>query len=280
MSSTAEVVNLSEHPQIAEPAEDATEVTEQSMRALSETLFKKMNSMLKVMKNAEYRHMTNNSLPHETIRQVLSILHSFDCAKDSSWLMRALRDQVLIYVRSLSNRYARMEDEEKVRLARALTFEAFRRHLQTPLDEAGKRKFALMVEIGELTEHDDTNFFFHGCSMFLPQGSITVEKLRAGYEECVGWHELRSRASRMALFEMQGFLRLTSMSTDLRISQIVNQYRALEPAYVEAERVAAAMLASEAEAPAAAEAQAAEVAAAEAVAAEAAVVPEAMAIEP
>ena len=159
MSSTAEVVNLPEHPQTAEPAEDATEVTEQSMRALSETLFKKMNSMLKVMKSAEYRHMTNNSLPHETIRQILSILHSFDCAKDPSWLMRALRDQVLIYVRSLSNRYARMEDEEKVRLARALTFEAFRRHLLTPLDEAGKRKFALMVTIGELTENDDTNFF-------------------------------------------------------------------------------------------------------------------------
>ena len=280
MSSAAEEINLSEHPQIAEPAEDVTEVTEQSMRALSETLFKKMNSMLKVMKNAEYRHMTNNSLPHETIRQILSILHSFDCAKDPSWLMRALRDQVLIYVRSLSNRYPRMEDDEKVRLARALTFEAFRRHLLTPLDEAGKRKFALMVTIGELTENDDTNFFFHGCSMFLPRGSITVEKLRAGYEQCVGWHELRSRASRMALFEMQSFLRLTSMSTDLQIFQAVDQYRAREPAYVEAERVAAAMLASRAEAPAAAEAQAAEVAAAEAVAAEAAVVPEAMAIEP
>ena len=279
MSSTAEVVNLSEHPQIAEPAEDATEVTEQSMRALSETLFKKMNSMLKVMKSAEYRHMTNNSLPHETIRQILSILHSFDCAKDPSWLMRALRDQLLIYVHSLSNRYAKMEDDEKVRLARALTFEAFRRHLET-LGDAGKRKFALMVTIGELTENDDTNFFSYGCSMFLPQGSITVEKLRAGYEECVGWHELRSRASRMALFEMQSFLRLTSMSTDLQIFQIVDQYRALEPVYVEAERVAAAMLASRAEAPAAAEAQAAEVAAAEAVAAEAAVVPEAMAIEP
>ena len=279
MSSAAEVVNLSEHPQIAEPAEDVTEVTEQSMRAQIDALFKKMNSMLKVMKNAEYRHMTNNSLPHETSRQILSILHSFDCAKDPSWLMRALRDQLLIYVRSLSNRYAKMEDDEKVRLARALTYEAFRRHLET-LNAAGKRKFALMVTIGELTESDDTNFFFHGCSMFLPRGSITVEKLRAGYEECVGWHELRSRASRMAQFEMQGFLRLTSMSTDLQITQIVNQYRALEPAYVEAERVAAAMLASRAEAPAAAEAQAAEVAAAEAVAAEAAAVPEAMAIEP
>ena len=136
MSSAAEVVNTSEHPQIAEHAED---VTEQSMREQVDTLFKKLNSMLKVMKNAEYRHMTNNSLPHETIRQILSILHSFDPAKDSSWLMRALRDQVLIYVRSLSNRYANMEDDEKVRLARALTFEASRRHLETPLDVAGKR---------------------------------------------------------------------------------------------------------------------------------------------
>ena len=116
--------------------------------------------------------------------------------------------------------------------------------------------------------------------MFLPRGSITVENLRAGYDACTGYHELRSRATYMAQFEMQTFLRLTSMSTDLQITQIVNQYRALEPAYVEAERVAAAMLASEAEAPAAAEAQAAEVAAAEAVAAEAAAVPEAMAIEP
>ena len=280
MSSAAEEINLSEHPQIAEPAKNVTEVTEQSMRALSETLFKKMNSMLKVMKNAEYRHMTNNSLPHETIRQIISILHSFDCAKDPSWLMRALREQVLIYVRSLSNRYPRMEDDEKVRLARALTFEAFRRHLQTPLDEAGKRKFALMVTIGELTENDDTNFFFHGCSMFLPRGSITVEKLMRGYDECVGYHELRSRASHMAQFEMQSFLRLTSMSTDLQITQIVNPYKTPEPSLVEAERVAAAILASEAEAPAAAEAQAAEVAAAEAVAAEAAVVPEAIAIEP
>ena len=45
MSSTAEEINLSEHPQIAEPAKNVTEVTEQSMRALSETLFKKMNQL-------------------------------------------------------------------------------------------------------------------------------------------------------------------------------------------------------------------------------------------
>ena len=34
MSSTAEEINLSEHPQTAEPAENVTEVTEQSMRDL------------------------------------------------------------------------------------------------------------------------------------------------------------------------------------------------------------------------------------------------------
>ena len=119
--------------------------------------------------------------------------------------MRALRDQLLIYVRSLSNRYTRMEDDETVRLARALTCEAFRRHLET-LNTAGKRKFALMVTIGEMTEGDDTNFFFHGCSMFLPRGSMTVENLRAGYGACTGYHELRSRASYECQFEMQTFV--------------------------------------------------------------------------
>ena len=86
--------------------------------------------------HAEVRHMYNNILPHETIRQILSILDGYDVAGDVTWVMRSLRDQLLIYIRSLSIRYPRMQTDEKIRLARAVTYEALRRHVQ-PLTAAG-----------------------------------------------------------------------------------------------------------------------------------------------
>ena len=97
----------------------------------------------KVMAHAEKRHMSNNILPHETIRQIMSILHSFDAWGDVTWPMRSMRDQLLIYTRSLSIRYPRMEIDEKFRLAKQVVYEAFKRHVEST-NAAGLRKFRFM----------------------------------------------------------------------------------------------------------------------------------------
>ena len=160
MSSVAENVNVAGTLGIAEHAED---VTEQQLSAVVEAVLSKLDKLSKgfgdlsnTSAHAEVRHMYNNILPHETIRQIMSILDGYDVAGDVTWVMRSLRDQLLIYIRSLSIRYPHMQADEKIRLARAVTYEALRRHVQ-PLNAAGERKYELMRSVGELTETNDTH---------------------------------------------------------------------------------------------------------------------------
>ena len=47
----------------------------------------------------------------------------------------------------------------------------------------------------------------------------------------------------MAQFEMQTFLRLTSISTEFEITQLINNFKVLEPSFVEADALAAQVLA-------------------------------------
>ena len=99
--------------------------------------------MHKVMANAERRHMSNNILPHEVIRQIQIILDSFDFWGDITWPLRSMRDWLLVYIRSLSIRYPRMKIDEKFRLAKQVVYEAFKRHVEST-NAAGLRKFRFM----------------------------------------------------------------------------------------------------------------------------------------
>ena len=167
MSSVAENVHVAETPEIAEHAEDVAEqqlsAARPSILGKLDKLSKGVTDLSKTLAHAELRHMYNNCLPHETIRQILSILDGYDPAGDVTWVMRSLRDQLLTYIRSLSIRYPHMQADEKIRLARAVTYEGLRRHVE-PLNAAGERKFELMVSVGELIEADDTHPLFLGCA--------------------------------------------------------------------------------------------------------------------
>ena len=139
-----------------------------------------MKSILKVLGHSERRHMSDNLMPHELIRQILTVLDSFKIWGDCTWPLRQMRDWLLTYIRSLRLRYPRMEIDEITRLAKQVVYEAFKRHVEST-NRAGLRRFTWLVTQCELIEGDDTPDYFIGCSLFLPQGSITVEGLKAGW---------------------------------------------------------------------------------------------------
>ena len=282
MSSVAATVDINEQPRIPEELEENEDAGQpvnnedagrlvanedagpQSQSVRLDQTKKIMQDVLRVLANAERRHMANNIMPYETIRQIQSILDSFKTWGDVKWPMRYMRDQLLIYVRSLSIRYPRMESDEKFRLAKQVAYEAFKRHVEST-NAAGLRKFSFMVTICELIEGNDTSDFFIGCSLFLPIGTITAEKLKEGWAEghWPNYDLLRSRASTEAMFEMQTFVTITSPMTESAIAENTRRFRESEPELLRADAAAAATAAAEAAAAAetAAAAEAAEAAA-------------------
>ena len=290
MSSVAATVDINEQPRIPEELEENEDAGQpvnnedagrlvanedagpqsQSVRLDQTNMI--MQDVLRVLANAERRHMAMNILPYETIRQIQSILDSFKTWGDVKWPMRYMRDQLLIYVRSLSIRYPRMESDEKFRLAKQVVYEAFKRHVEST-NAAGLRKFSFMVTICELIEGNDTSEFFIGCSLFLPRGAITAEKLKEGWAEghWPNYDLLRSRASTEAMFEMQTFVTITSPMTESALAENKRRFRESEPELLRADAAAAATAAAEAAAAAETDSWAA--------AAESQTVPETAAVE-
>ena len=133
------------------------------------------------------------------------------------------------------------------RLAKAVVYEAFKRHVEST-NAAGLRKFRFMVSICELIEGDDTSDYFRGCSLFLPQGSITVEGLKAGWGTWENFRLLRQRASTEAMCEMQTMLSLSTPATENTIALNLRTYLQHEPAALRADAAAAAREAAEAQA--------------------------------
>ena len=125
------------------------------------------------------RHMAINTVPHETIRQVLSILDGYMVSGDVYWPVMQLRDEANMYFRSLSSRYQNMKSDEKARLTNTVMYEGFRRHA-VDLDAAGVAKFDFIVKIGEYIENDEVPERHLCCAILLPRGSFTVSKLRNG----------------------------------------------------------------------------------------------------
>ena len=139
-----------------------------------------MKKVLKVLGHSEVRHMSDNFMPHELIRQILTVLDNFNVFGDPTWPLRQMRDWFLTYIRALRFRYPSMDIDEITRLAKQVVYEAFKRHIEST-NRAGLRRFTWLVTQCELIEGDDTPDYFIGCSMFLPQGSITIEALKAGW---------------------------------------------------------------------------------------------------
>ena len=297
MSSVAATVDINEQTRILEELEENEDAGQpvnnedagrlvanedagpQSQSVRLDQMKKIMQDVLRVLANAERRHMANNIMPYETIRQIQSILDSFKTWGDVKWPMRYMRDQLLTYVRSLSIRYPRMESDEKIRLAKQVAYEAFKRHVEST-SVAGLRKFTFLVTICELIEGNDTSEFFIGCSLFLPRGTIAVEKLKEGWAEghWPNYDLLRSRASTEAMLEMQTFVTITSPMTESAIAEHTRRFRESEPELLRADAAAAATAAAEA-ATAAAEAAAAAETDSWAAAAESQTVPETAAVE-
>ena len=116
MSSVAATVDINEQTRILEELEENEDAGQpvnnedagrlvanedagpQSLSVRLDQMKKIMQDVLRVLANAERRHMANNILPYETIRQIQSILDSFKTWGDVKWPMRYMRDQLLIYV--------------------------------------------------------------------------------------------------------------------------------------------------------------------------------------
>ena len=233
-----------------------------------------MKRVLKVLGHSEVRHMSDNFMPHELIRQILTVLENFNFSGDPTWPLRQMRDWFLTYIRALRHRYLGMDIDEITRLAKQIVYEAFRRHVESNTPRK-LRKFTWLVTQCELIEADDTpDYFRPRCSLFLPQGSITIEALRAGWGTWENFRLLRQRASIEAMCEMQTILSLSTPATENTIALNLRTYQQHEPAALRADAAAAAREAAEAQAAAyeAALAEAAE-------AAQAAAVPETAAVE-
>ena len=234
-----------------------------------------MKKVLKVLGHSEVRHMSDNFMPHELIRQILTVLENFNISGDPTWPLRQMRDWFLTYIRALRHRYLGMDIDEITRLAKQIVYEAFRRYVEVNTPRK-LRKFTWLVTQCELIEADDTPEYFRPrCSLFLPQGSITIQALRAGWGTWENFNLLRQRASIEAMCEMQTVLSLSTPATENTIALNLRTYQQHEPAALRADAAAAAREAAEAQAAAdeAALAEAAE-------AAQAAAVPETAAVEP
>ena len=131
--------------------------------------------------------------------------------EDAGLQLLSVKLDLLNYeIQSLSIRYPRMESDEKFRLAKQVVYEAFKRHIEST-NRAGVRRFTWLVTQCELIEADDTPEYFRPrCSLFLPQGSITIQALRAGWGTWENFNLLRQRASIEAMCEMQTILSLST----------------------------------------------------------------------
>ena len=86
--------DVEEHVILGQPVNNA-DAGLQSLSVELDEMTEIMKNILKVLGHAERRHMSNNILPHETIRQIQIILDSFTIWGDCTWPLRSLRDWLL-----------------------------------------------------------------------------------------------------------------------------------------------------------------------------------------
>ena len=167
--------------------------------------------------------LADNFDPHEGIRVMLSALADYTVSGDVTWPLRTIRYVVLFYFRVLSVTYPRMDATEKCHLCRLLVHEACKRHVSGVLERYEAHKFEFVVKVAEMTERDDIDN--HAiCAMFLPEGTMSISKLRRGYHEHYSFVWLRVHGNIEAQMELQTFLRLTTTEMQTKITNLKKEF--------------------------------------------------------
>ena len=165
----------------------------------------------------------DNFDPHEGIRVMMMMLAEYKVGGDETWPLRTIRYVVLFYFRVLSVTYPRMDATEKCHLCRLLVHEACKRHVSGVLERYEAHKFEFVVKVVEMIERDDTDNDAI-CAMFLPEGTMSISKLRRGYHEQYSFVWLRVHGNIEAQMELQTFLRLTTTEMQTKITNLKKEF--------------------------------------------------------
>ena len=167
--------------------------------------------------------LADNFDPHEGIRVMLSALADYNVSGDVTWPLRTIRYVVLFYFRVLSVTYPRMDATEECHLCRLLVHEACKRHVSGVLDRNEVHKFEFVLKVAEMTERDDISN--HAiCAMFLPEGTMSISKLRRGYHENYSFLWLRTHGTIESQMELQTYLRLTTTEIQTQITSLKKEF--------------------------------------------------------
>ena len=161
--------------------------------------------------------LADNFDPHEGIRVMMCALADYNVGGDVTWPLRTIRHIVLFYFRTLSMTYPRMEATPKCHICRLLVHEACKRHVSGVLERYEAHKFEFVVKVVEMTERDDTDNDAI-CAMFLPEGTMSISKLRRGYHEHYSFVWLRVHGTIESQMELQTYLRLTTTDIQTQIT--------------------------------------------------------------
>ena len=167
--------------------------------------------------------LADNFDPHEGIRVMMCALADYNVGGDVTWPLRTIRHIVLFYFRTLSVTYPRMDATEKCHLCRLLVHEACKRYVSGDLERYEAHKFEFVVKVAEMTEREDTDNDAI-CAMFLPEGTMSISKLRRGYHEQYSFVWLRVHGNIEAQMELQTFLRLTTTEMQTKITNLKKEF--------------------------------------------------------
>ena len=167
--------------------------------------------------------LADNFDPHEGIRVMMCALADYNVGGDVTWPLRTIRHIVLFYFRTLSMTYPRMEAILKCHICRLLVHEACKRHVSGVLERYEAHKFEFVVKVAEMTEREDTDNDAI-CAMFLPEGTMSISKLRRGYHENYSFIWLRVHGNIEAQMELQTFLSLTTHQMQIKIENLRKEF--------------------------------------------------------
>ena len=170
------------------------------------------------------KRFPDNLVPHEGIKTILSVLAEYNVSGDVTWPLRTIRYVVLFYFRVLSVTYPRMDATEKCHLCRLLVHEACKRHVSGVLDRNEVHKFEFVLKVGDMTERNDINNHAD-CAMFLPEGTMSISKLRRGYHENYSFLWLRTNGTIEYQMELQSYLRLTTTEIQTQITTLKKEFQ-------------------------------------------------------
>ena len=191
------------------------------------TVFAEVVAGLREVKEAiesSEKRFPDNLVPHEGIKTILSVFAEYNVSGDVTWPLRTIRYVVLFYFRVLSVTYPRMDATEKCHLCRLLVHEACKRHVSGVLDRNEVHKFEFVLKVGDMTERNDINNHAD-CAMFLPEGTMSISKLRRGYHENYSFLWLRTNGTIEYQMELQSYLRLTTTEIQTQITTLKKEFQ-------------------------------------------------------